>query len=217
METRAIPDEGQVVSESSKIHSGPDRTESLSNVAESIDELKIELNSSIEALTHEISEGLAVVEPLPIADWIIPALVGAFSAYLFNYFHWKMVEKKRGLSKIGNVLSGLIQEFQIASSNYWLNGYTKENKQQFVADEIQIISLHRSIVKHIDLLVPVLSKKGHTLVRRELIHFRSEIFDIATGGKFGSKERKASKSTAMKIHRLCADVRARISSFDFKA
>ena len=33
-------------------------------------------------------------------SWIVPAFAGALSAYLFNYFHWKMVEKRKAKETI---------------------------------------------------------------------------------------------------------------------
>jgi len=132
---------------------------------------------------------------------IISAIIGASSAYSFNFFHWKMVERKKKESESLSMLSTLITEIETLTVDYW----TKDQK-----NEVYIKSRIRLLTKYIRLIN---NKKSYKNISNDIDSFASDIFDLVTGDEFESKNRKASKPKAMSISLRCADIRAIISYF----
>lgn len=144
--------------------------------------------------------------------------IGAFSAYIFNFLHWKMVDKRNKLSKIGESLNILIKDLEVCAIEYWTKDYNELEQHQINVLEISLKSRLLLIPKYILILnaeLAGLDRKKHTLTTNKLTEFGCQIFDLVTGGEFESKQRKASKSKAMRISSQCSNVRAKISSLDF--
>jgi hypothetical protein len=177
-------------------------------LSENISDAVMRLSETISSL-HAPSIGITS-EQVYFAVFI--AFIGAFSAYLFNLFHWNMVNKKQRKDGISITLSVLVGELESISVTYWLNDYDKECKQKIHATEIAIKSKIRLIVRYIGILSAELNSKKLESKIKELDDFRFDIFELVTGDEFESASRIASKAKAIKISNRCSDVKAMISS-----
>jgi hypothetical protein len=188
-----------------------------SNLAENIDALSndvSDVSGSIDRLTATLPTLLESASSSTFTQAAIVAFVGAFSAYLFNLFHWRMVEKKLKVSRIGLALDMLVKELESTAVDYWTQDFKEENHQQIHTAEIAIKSKIRLISRYIRLITPKLNTNKTTSTKQKLEDFGLEIFDLVTGDEFESKARKSSKPKAMKIAIRCSDIRALISALD---
>ena len=185
-----------------------DITEAITSLSNNLTESVAQLSSTLSSL-HISSDSITFTQ-LMFACFV--AFVGAFSAYLFNLFHWRVLEKKKKISNIGVQLTTLINELESIAVQYWLHDYAKERLQQSSIAEISIISKLRLITRYIGLITPELKKGTTASGKQKLEDFGLDIFDLITGDEFESIDRKASKPKAMKISKKCSDIRAVISS-----
>lgn len=195
-----------------------DFAQTTSNLADNITALSGDLSGSIDKLTTTLSSLLEPANSLTFTQFIFAifvAVIGAFSAYLFNLFHWSMVEKKQKTSRSALALSLLIKDLETTAVEYWIQGFKEKKHKKIHVAEISIKSKIRLISKYIDLIAPELDTHKTKNIKQKLEEFRYEIFDLVTGGEFESKARNPSKSKAMKIAIRCSDIRAVISSLDF--
>jgi len=182
-------------------------TASGENISDALLQIQTTLNSLIEN-----SSGINSSQVI-FAMFI--AFIGALSAYLFNFFHWKMVEKKGKISKIAIGLSDLIHDLEEVSVSYWVCDYKEEKQQEIHVAEISIKSKRHLISKYIRIISTELNTIKTASVKQHLEEFNLDIFDLVTGDGFESKTRVASKQKAMEIAKRCSDVKAMISSLEF--
>lgn len=123
---------------------------------------------------------------------IISATVGAFSASAFNYFHWKMVEKKHKESEYLAILSKVIAELEDLSLEYWIKDANDEDSKNeaYLKSKLWFLQKYTRLKKD-----------------KELNDFVSEMYDLITGGDFETKNRKASNAKAIKISKKFSDIK----------
>lgn len=148
------------------------------------------------------------------ADTALAAVLGAFSAYIFNRIHWNMVEKKRKSSIKCGELVATINDMEQKSIQYWVQGYSEENAQEISALEVVLKTKPRLLKGFAREFVASLKNDKARRIKGSLDFFQREIFDIATGGDFESKKREASKARAIKISRLCSEIKAKVAALD---
>ena len=190
-----------------------------SSLADNITALSSELGDSIDNLTTTLSSLLEPANSLTFTQFIFAifvAFIGAFSAYLFNLFHWSMVEKKQKVSRSSLALSLLIKDLETTAVDYWIQGFKEKKHKKIHAAEISIKSKIRLVSKYIVLITPELNTQKTEYIKQKLEEFMLEIFDLVTGDEFESKTREPSKYKATKIAIRCSDIRAVISALDFK-
>lgn len=188
-----------------------------SSLTENITALSSDLSGSIDQLATTLVSLLETANSLTFTQFLFAAfvaVVGALSAYIFNYLHWKMVEKKQKLSKVSEVMAALITELEKLSVDYWIEGYDEDKRLQIQAVEVSIKSKLRLISRYTKIIAPYLKNKQATSNKQKLEDFESDIFDWASGDDFESTGRKASKATAMKVSNLCADIKSTIITFE---
>lgn len=154
--------------------------------------------SSILATHSDSSLSIKLYIPL------ISALVGAFSAFIFNRFHWQWTEKKKKETDLFYKISAIISELETLAIEYW----TKDRSDSDEKSEVSIKSKMRLIQKYIR-AINVRDKS----IENELNQFASDIFDLVTGDDFESKRRRASKAKAISISYKCADIFVSISRY----
>jgi len=146
---------------------------------------------------------------------VFVTVIGASSAYLFNYFHWRMVTKREAISESHTALVNLICKLESTSMKYWLRDYDEKNRSIEQESEILIKTNIHLITEHAQ---GIIKKQGNILSTSTILklkRFPVEIFDVATGDDFESREKKASKNKASKISRLCLDIRTSLLSVDY--
>ncbi len=189
-----------------------------SNIIDAINLLRGDISEAIILLSTTLSSINTASEGITLLQFLSAIFVvftGAFSAYLFSLFHWRMVERKQKISRTGLVLNTLIGELEIIAIDYWIKDYVEENKSDIHATEIFIKSKIFLISKYIKNITPKLNSNEMKDTKQQLENFNSAIFDLVTGGKFESKSRKSSKSVAMLISKRCSIIKAELSSLDF--
>ena len=140
---------------------------------------------------------------------IVAALLGAASAYLFNYFHWKIVESKNTISSLCKLITDTIDTLEQSSVHYWLEeSFDKASVgKQF---EITIKAKCEVLGRQTEQLFAKINTNqpaSRTLKIRQAVN---DIYDIATGGDFESLNRKADPVKAAKIGRLCTKVKVEV-------
>ena len=188
-----------------------------SEIAKEITSLSNDLSGAIGGLSKSLESSLGALHGNSLAQLlfgVLVAIVGAFSAYLFNFFHWKMVEKKRTISQITGELIALIQGLESVAVKYWVQDYRYNDKEEINATEVVIKSKLRLINHYIMDFGSILNIDKKKIFHRHLEDFHADIFDLVTGGDFESTVRKSSKPRAMKISFRCSDIRAKIYSLE---
>jgi len=189
-----------------------------SNITNAIDSLDKNLSEAITQLSTNLSSLLTPADDefiVKILYAVLVVVIGAFSAYLFNFFHWKMVEKRNKVSKIGVTLSALISDLESVAVDYWIKDYKAEDKQQTQATEVLLKSKLRLVSRYIKIIFRELNTKKTESINQKIKKFGLEIFDLVTGDEFETTIKKASKQKATLISNQCTDVRAIISSLEF--
>lgn len=187
-------------------------------IVDAINTVGNNLDESIKHLSETISSYHIPSDSISAEDFffaVLIAIIGAFSAYLFNYFHWRMVRRKDKLSGIFFAFNSLIKEFESIAIEYWLIDYNAKQMQHLNMLEVSIKSRVRLINRYTRLLrSKKLTPVYNVSILDKIENFGDAVFDLATGGEFESKNRVSSKSTAIKISNLCSDIRAQITSLD---
>lgn len=185
-------------------------------IAKSITSLNNDLSGAIGELSKSLESSLEALQNNSLTQLlfgVLVAIVGAFSAYLFNYFHWKMVEKKRAVSQITGELNALIQGLETNSVKYWVQDYREKDKEEINATEV-VIKSNLRLINHYIMDFRLILNIDKNNLGRQLEDFHVDIFDLITGDDFESTVRKSSKSRAMKISSRCSDIRAKIYSLE---
>jgi hypothetical protein len=143
---------------------------------------------------------------------IFVAILGALSAFLFNYFHWRIVRKTDKLYNVGSELKDLIKDLEDEALRYWVSSYASSRKEDVSISEISIKSMIRQVELQTKTLIELSGEKKLNSKKEKIENFPSEIFDLITGGDFESKSRVPSNVTAMKVAKKCSDARANIAS-----
>jgi hypothetical protein len=175
------------------------------DVANSISNMSAELTKVIAALNDQSG-----VEKLTFALFVV--FIGALSAYIFNFLHWRYVQQRHNSSNLGRSLIDLIDKLEGVATKYWVSGHRGKCAEDEHMSEIQMKTLLRQIVKYKTTFVENMKCDDVGRKSEQLDSFVSEIFDIVTGDGFESIERTPSKSKAMKIARECSDARYVIST-----
>lgn len=186
-------------------------------IVKSIISLNNDVSNAIGDLSKTLESSLSPLQSNLLTQLlfgVLVAITGAFSAYLFNLFHWRMIEKKRIASRITGELSSLIERLESTAVKYWIQDYREQEKEEINATEVVLKSNLRLIHHYIRDSHSIFAVDKKTAISRLLEDFHIEIFDLVTGDDFESITRKASKSKAMKISSRCSDIRAKISSLD---
>jgi len=179
------------------------------NLASSVENISNSL-IKIESLLAKLEPAQDVITLNQGIYGLFVVLVGALSAYFFNYLHWKMESKKNKLSVLSDALSSLIDELESVSVHYWLMPYQSDSQPEAHALEIKIKANRQLASKYIRLITSRLSDKDDGLTKKELEDFDQEMFEIITGDGFESQSREVSKPKAAEISKRCVSIKAAI-------
>lgn len=179
-------------------------------VTESIDRVA----DNIANLDGTLSPALSVTDSIfstDVAFAIFIAIIGAFSAYLFNLFHWQFVSKREKISRIGEALLRTTDDLEKLSVHYWTSDCHSSNAEETHATEVLIKSRSRLLAKYVDIYVTKGKFKNNHPRAKKLVLLTCELYDVATGEDFESKKRSASRAKAQKISNMCADITATVA------
>jgi len=180
--------------------------EDFSSIVDAIDRLSVKLGT-LPALQGGISFN-------DFASAAFVVIIGAFSAYCFNFYHWKTVKKNTNITNLSKELSVIIKQLEEEAVAYWVKDYDDKLSHEFLAAEVSIKSKIRVINSIIDTFTRNLSEENHRSQVERLRDFRKELFDLVTGDDFEARRRKASKTKAIKISNRCSNIRTTIAQLD---
>ena len=140
---------------------------------------------------------------------IVAAILGATSAYLFNYFHWKVVEDKNTVSSLCRLITDTIDVLEKNSVEYWLeDSFDKANIRKQI--EITIKAKCEVLSRQTEQLFAKVSPEQPASRIYKIRDSVNQIYDIATGDDFESLNRKSDPVKAAKIGRLCTKVKIEV-------
>lgn len=126
----------------------------------------------------------------------------------------RIVEKRQKISGARLALSTLISDLESVAVNYWLRDYTENDRLEIQAAEISIKTKIPLISNYTKLIAPQLGSNISASRKKKFEDFPLDIFDLATGDGFESVSKESSKSKAMKISKLCLEIKATILSLN---
>lgn len=187
------------------------------NITENLSSLEHALNEVAEQfltilLSLQVAPDKTIVETLCVAAAV--AIIGAFSAYLFNLVHWRMVNKMQQETLVYMALLELIKEVETIAVDYWLQGYDIRREEEISANEVKIKSKLRLMLRYVKEIGAMRKNKRLTPHRGKTSEFAIDIFELITGGDFESIARNASRIKATQISYKCADIKATILSLN---
>lgn len=139
---------------------------------------------------------------------ITAAIVGAFSAYLFNFFHWRKETKLIKKNELLKSAYNHILEMENISIDYWTVDTASANKNVITKQEIKIKCLIRILIKYPRLFPNSFDKK-------DFENMVDDLYELCTGGDFESSKRKKCDKTALNISLLCAEIRLNLTKIIF--
>lgn len=124
---------------------------------------------------------------------IISSFSGAFAAYIFNFFHWRMVNKNQSVIESGKVLFMYLEKIEKISTLYWSKDSDNldEAKLKKKLEEIELKSLLKITNSLITDFTSISAEKLLPSESIKLHSFLDKSFDLITGGEFESANKKA--------------------------
>lgn len=182
------------------------------------------LSSDLANAIRQLAETLSsTIVELGDVTWSQAALaifvvfVGALSAYLFNLLHWRMIDKRQKMSGSFLALNALVTDLDSVAVNYWLKDFDPKERVNMQEAEITIKNNIHLIANYIRLLTPLLGNSLSESKKKIFDDFPLVIFDLATGDGFESMSKISSKPKAMKISKLCVEIKTIVLSMNVSA
>ncbi|WP_422527061.1 hypothetical protein [Serratia fonticola] len=166
---------------------------------------------------HVISGGLSSVAQAinnsgssTLSDGVILALAGAFSAFAFNLFQKLLDAKSVRLTKSGDAMLLLINEFEEITVRYWVRGHDSStaDMESNTYDQINIKAMLMTLDKNVNLMLENLPFKNKVYNKQKLSAFSSDVYDLASGDDFESEIRPPNKGKAFAISKKCSEAKA---------
>jgi len=115
-------------------------------------------------------------------------VIASFSAFVFNYFHWKLQEKSKSIFSTASALKEYLELLEKKSILYWANDYkadcTSILKQEKKILEIEITSSLKVVRTLTRQLNSIIQDKVYKSEIVKLSDFSSNIYDLVTGDEF---------------------------------
>lgn len=145
---------------------------------------------------------------------IIAAIVGALSAYIFNWLHWRYARSLARQESYVEAIGSLLKEFDVACAAYWSQpneGYTGvgQDSCHTIIDrrvlEAAIKRLHMHFSRHGQ---DYLDTYYHydSVYRNRITSKLNELYEWATGDDFESVKRATSNQRCLKVSGLCVEI-----------
>lgn len=201
-------------------------SENAQDISSSVSGLNTSLSVDLHKMTTVLSDAVyAVSRVIESASdgvslktalfTIMMALVGSGAAFLFNWLHWKMAQKKENLGTVSKAFSASVKKLNEDASTYWLKNCSAKYNNEDHLLEMRIQSLLRECREYARILVSLLNKKNHKDEISGVDTFTDGIFDLVTGGDFEVLGRTVNKNKAVKINRMCSKVTMQLAKITF--
>jgi hypothetical protein len=140
---------------------------------------------------------------------IIASIVGAFSAFIFNIFHWQIVDKRNNLTSLGKLVDSTIQELEAKAVKYWVasEAIQLEDKKSLEIEIKSYCLLNNKLIIEFNAKI---SDKASISTMHSLNSFKDDIYDLVTGGEFESVSRVSEPRKAGKISKMCTKARSEV-------
>ena len=155
----------------------------------------------------KISEHLAEISNPGLYEGLLLAIVGAFSAFIFNILYWRIVRQHSKINKAVDSLVSVLSELESIAVPYWLEDASDIRDKDREFQEIKIVTLNRLLIKSTENLKLALNGPDKEDKVKTLAGFQDKIFDLSTGDDFESVGRVKNFHTANRIAFECTDFR----------
>lgn len=183
-----------------------------------------ELMDFLLVTTNELSKKLTTNETsLFLKTILIPivsAMLGAFSAFMFNRLNWSMQNKIANTTKSCEGIIEIVDMLECESLEYWSKRREYKNDTEFQLKERKLIYGLSLLNKHIHILIKMQTNKpwykfwkGNVLFSQGklLSDFHSELYDEITGGSFQAKRRDKDLNKTFNISKKCMEAKSTLS------
>ncbi|MCG7586493.1 hypothetical protein [Photobacterium sp. OFAV2-7] len=177
--------------------------EGLNNLSINIAQLQTQLET-INTTLSGIPDG-----SYPVA--LVGSLSSVIAAFIFNVLYWWRVDERKKLNSVVDEYLVALDSFEKVATVYWLYPYQKRHRKKNAIQEMRIVSSAKLLrqcgakivdnIPHNYFFLPNNKLKNST--DDELKLFASTIFDIATGGDFGSPKRDEDLKKVNRIIQHC--------------
>jgi len=148
------------------------------------------------------------------------ALVGAMSAFFFNWIQWKLSKRKELISNISFTLIHAIEDYKDVAVNYWMQDYNSKRSFDSSISEIkikssflQINAFSNSLKCHIE--KSKIRKDKYKNEREIIMKYVDDIYEITQGGDFESVNRKSDKELSTRINSKCTKLITTVSKIAY--
>ena len=143
---------------------------------------------------------------------VIAAILGAFSAFLFNHFHWRYTKSSSLKEQYALAIISEVNDLRETCMTYWSSGNENSGEANSLNEstrkcyEVKIKSLYRSVVMHSTDYSSTFYKKDNLSSFESGLYRRLEVlFEAVTGGDFEKATRASNNIRASNASALSAD------------
>jgi hypothetical protein len=115
-------------------------------------------------------------------------VTASLSAFVFNYFHWKLQEKSKSIFSTASALKEYLELLEQKSILYWANDYKAgcsilllQEKRILEIEITSSLKLVRTLTRQLNSIVIGRVYKSEIV---KLSNFSSNIYDLVTGDEF---------------------------------
>lgn len=177
--------------------------------------LESKLSQTEQIVEHlgQISQHLAELNSPGVHEGLLLAIIGAFSAFMFNLLYWRIVRQHSKFSKAADSIVSVLSELDSIAVPYWLEDASDISEKEREFQEIKIVTLNRLLIKSTENLKLALKGRDKGAKIETLAGFQDRIFDLSTGDDFASVGRVKNSRTANRIAFECIDFRLVLENY----
>lgn len=173
-----------------------------------------QIASNIDFLVVSVRDLSGVVESaggVSIYSMVVPALVGAFSAYLFSHIQWRNERKFNAYRELAKATLQLVDEMESLAISYWSRGYDDDLDRR---EGAHMKYVHKAVLGYCSQIENLLPKNhlGNTAVLKE---FLSKYFDDYLGNDFEHVGRESSPVLVFQCRNECLKAKMALSAIAF--
>ncbi|WP_041508597.1 hypothetical protein [Shewanella sp. cp20] len=142
-----------------------------------------------------------------ILSGTIAAILGAFSAFLFNRLNWQESTKKESIISLESEIINTIDSLAECSLTYWSSDQNDLKNSKLLEAKIKMLfNMVSPSFRQLAFVHGKFSAGDHQKISSEI----ESLFEYTTDGDFESKNRKSSPKKCLKISNSCNKIKINI-------
>lgn len=140
---------------------------------------------------------------------VIAAILGAFSAFIFNHFHWRYAKTSSLKEQYALAIISEVNDLRETCTAYWSSGNENSGESNSLDEstrkcyEVKIKALYKSVVMHSTNYSSTFYRNDQlTNFEAALYRKLDELFEAVTGGDFEEADRSSNYIRASKASSL---------------